>query len=99
MEVVVAIVVFQLGLLGVAATLVLSARAAATVGFLERAALEVEWTLDSLHESGWGGAGERTLTSGALTWWSEADGTVWVELAAARGGSVRMWTTLRAIDR
>jgi type II secretory pathway pseudopilin PulG len=97
-ELLVALVILQVGLLGVVGTLVLSARTVAAVTLLERGINEVEWTLDSLASSSRAGAGERLVEPGEVAWWSDATETVWVEFRVGDASVARMWTSLLALE-
>lgn len=75
-EVVVALLIFQVGLLGVVGTLVLASRTVGRAVRLEGAVAEVESVLDSLSHVAGRGPGIRQTPGGTLTWSLDADGEV-----------------------
>ena len=75
-EVLVALVVLEVGLLGVAGTLLVAGRTLGRAERGERAVASMAWTLDSL-AAGWSpGQGRDSLAWGTLEWTVAADGSV-----------------------
>ena len=74
-EILVALVVLQVGLLGVLGSLVLAARTLTRAEALERAVVELHQVYDSLSSGAAPGEGERTSLAGRLRWVVGADGT------------------------
>ena len=73
-ELLVALVIFEVGLLGVVGTLVLASRTVAQASLLERAVGEVESLVDSLSGSPGVGPGQRTTLGGSISWSVDAAG-------------------------
>ena len=73
-EVVVALVVLEIGVLGVMGTLLLASRALSDAEIRERAVLETLRVVDSLAVDGMGGPGRRTFGWGAVQWTAPAEG-------------------------
>lgn len=87
-EILVALVVLQLGLLGVAGTLVLASRVLTRARDLEWAVHEVRSVADSLGRFGMAGGGERALDFGRVAWTgTPGSGTVEVRIQAWRAGA------------
>lgn len=96
-EVLVAVVVLEVGLLGVVGTLVLAARELGEARRLERVVAALEVVYDSLRAVGEAGSGDRQLDGGVLAWEAGAggalrveyrrEGRVVVEVHGARDGS------------
>lgn len=96
-EVLVALVIFEVGLLGVVGTLVLASRTVTRAVLLERAVGQVESVLDSLAQVPGGGRGHRTVVGGSLSWSVDADGTTSVTFQGGTGWPrVEVWTHLEA---
>ena len=74
-EVMVALVILEVGLLGVVGTLVLASKTIATASLLERAVGQVEAVLDSLSQAGGVGGGNRVAPGGSVSWSVRPDGT------------------------
>jgi prepilin-type N-terminal cleavage/methylation domain-containing protein len=81
-EIVVAIVIFEIGALGVLGTLVIASRTMARAEALERAVVTVERVADSLSVHGTGEAGVVGFEGGRVVWGSGAVRTV-IALSAA----------------
>lgn len=84
-ELLVAVVVLEIGLLGVAGMLRLAAEGMARAARLERAVSLAEATADSLDAAGWGGEGE-TSHGAFLVRWSRVGGVVRVDVFHHGGG-------------
>ena len=96
-EVLVALVIFEVGLLGVVGTLVLASRTLARAVLLERAVGQVESVLDSLAQAQGSGGGQRPAVGGALSWSVDADGSVSVIFQGGAGWPhVEVWSHLGA---
>ncbi len=67
-EVLVALVVLEVGILGAVGTLFLSARTLARAEAVERGVLEVERVLDSLRRGGASDGGSTRLEEGSVSW-------------------------------
>lgn len=98
-EVLVALVILEVGILGVVGTLVLASRTLARASLLERSVGQVESVLDSLADSRTSGAGEFAAPGGVLSWSLAPDGTASVTFQGEVGGvSFAVWTFL-PVDR
>jgi len=86
-EVVVALVVFEVGILGVLAMILRAQRTLVAATTLESASRAVEWLADSLAFAGWGGPGSIETEQGLLRWTREADGLVTVTFRGGPGAS------------
>ena len=95
-EVLVAIVVLEVGLLGVVGTLVLAAENMRRAVSLERAVAEAERVYDSLAGDPSTGSGEGSVPGGRLRWSVSADGTLQVD-ALTPGDSVLFAVRGRAV--
>ncbi|MCG6954802.1 MAG: prepilin-type N-terminal cleavage/methylation domain-containing protein [Gemmatimonadetes bacterium] len=95
-EVIVAIVVLEVGLLGVVGTLVLAAGNMRRAVSLERAVTEVELVYDSLTSAPSSGSGTASVPGGRLRWSVSTDGTVRVD-ALASSDSVLFTVLGRAV--
>ena len=94
-EVMVALVILEVGLLGVVGTLVLASRTLARASLLERSVGQVESVLDSLAESRTSGMGELAAQGGVLSWTVALDGTASVKFQSEVGVvSFEVWTFL-----
>lgn len=91
-EVVVAFVVFEVGILGVATMTLQAQKTLRAAAALESASRAVEWLADSLSFAGWGGPGSIEIEQGLLRWTREADGLVTVTFQGGPGanGSVSL---------
>ena len=86
-EVVVALVVFEVGILGVLAMILRAQRTLVAATALESASRAVEWLADSLAIAGWGGPGSIKTEQVLLGWTREADGLVIVTFRGGPGAS------------
>ena len=77
-EVLVALVVFEVGVLGVLAMTLQAQKTLLAATALESASQTVEWLADSLSFVGWGGPGSIETERGVIRWTREADGFVTV---------------------
>lgn len=75
-EVVVALVILEVGLLGVVGMVVLAQRTLAEADALERGVAEMEGILDSLDRGAEPGGGARVLEVGEVTWSMEDGGAL-----------------------
>ncbi len=89
-EVLVALVVFSVGLLGVLAMTLQAQKTLLAAVASESASRSVEWLADSLLFVGWGGAGSTETEQGLIRWTRGADGLVTITLQGGPGarGSV-----------
>jgi prepilin-type N-terminal cleavage/methylation domain-containing protein len=81
LEVVVALVLLEVGVLGAVGTLAVASRTLAQAQRLERTVLEAEGVLDSLAGAADAASGARAFAGGALEW--TVDGAGWVELVGS----------------
>jgi type II secretory pathway pseudopilin PulG len=79
-EVLMAMVVLEVGCLGVAGTLLLAARTMHRAESLERAVTEAGWLYDSVSSLGDVGIGEVPVAVGRLRWSVGADRTLLIEV-------------------
>lgn len=84
-EVVVALLILEVGLLGVFGMVVLAQRTLAQADAIERGVAELEGLLDSLGVHAAPGGGSRELDVGVVHWSVTADGTVTVRFVPALG--------------
>ncbi len=84
-EVMVALVVFEVGLLGVLAMTLQAQRTLLAAVASESASLAVEWLADSLSHVGWGGPGSIEIDHGLIRWTREGDGLVTVAFQGGPG--------------
>lgn len=68
LEVIVALVVLEVGMLGVLGTILLASRAMVAAEVVESAVLEAQRVVDSLDTDGLSGAGERPARWGRVSW-------------------------------
>ncbi len=89
-EVVVALVVFEVGVLGTLAMTLQAQKTLLAAAALESGSRAVEWVADSLSYAGWGGPGSIDTKQGLVRWSREAGGLVTVTFEGGRGvgGSV-----------
>lgn len=73
-EVVVALVILEIGVLGAAGTLVLAAATMTRAEALERAVAATEGVLDSLAFAASGGRGAKPFRGGEVVWFANAQG-------------------------
>ena len=94
LEVIVALLLLQVAVVGAVGTLVLASRTLGEAEHVERAVLAAEGLLDSLAGSGSAKSGSRALAGGELEWFvdsvggvlvraSRGDGRIWLELTSA----------------
>jgi len=95
-EVIVALVILEVGMLGVVGTLVVASRAVRQATTLEGAVARTERVIDSLAVAGTEGSGSSALPGGDLAWIVEAGGTIRVSFV--RGGSsvLEVWSHVDA---
>lgn len=86
-EVLVALVVFEVGVLGVLAMTLQAQKTLLAAAALESAARAVEWLADSLSFAGWGGPGSIDTGRGLIRWTREGDGLVTVTFQGGPGAS------------
>ncbi len=86
-EVVVALVVFEVGFLGVLAMTLQAQKTLFAAVSLEDASRAVEWLADSLSSTGWSGPGSIETDKGLIRWMLEADGFVTITFEGGRGAS------------
>ncbi len=75
-EVVVALLVLEVGILGAVGTLLLASRTLTRAEAVERGVLETESVLDSLERGAFSGPGVRDGEEGATSWALASDGSV-----------------------
>ncbi len=94
-EVLVALVILEVGLLGVVGTLVMASRTVTLASLHERGVGAVESVLDSLASLTGTGSGVRSVPGGAVSWTVEFDGSTTV-VFMDDSGRVRteVWTYL-----
>ncbi len=97
-EITVALVVFEVGILGVLAMTLQAQRTLLASAALESASRAVEWLADSLSFTGWGGPGSIETEKGLLLWTREADGLVTVTFQGGPGASVSVGLSLDQPD-
>ncbi len=97
-EVMVALVVFEVGLLGVLAMTLQAQKTLLAAVELESAARAVEWLADSLSFSSWDGPGSIETERGLIRWMREADGLVTITFQGGPGASGSMGLSLRQSD-
>ena len=86
-EVLIALVMFEVGLLGVLAMTLQAQKTLSAAVALESASRAVEWLADSLSFAGWGGPGSIETEHGLIRWRREADGLVTVTFRGSPGAS------------
>ena len=86
-EVLVALVVLEVGVLGVLAMTLQAQKTLLAAAALESASRAVEWLADSLSYAGWGGPGSIDTEQGLIRWTREADGLVLVTSQGGPGAS------------
>ncbi len=97
-EVLVALVVFGVGLLGVLAMTLQAQRTFLAAAALESASRAVEWLADSLSFTGWGWPGSIETEQGLIRWTREADGLVTVTFQGGPGASGSVGLSLEQPD-
>ncbi len=86
-EVLVALVVFEVGVLGVLAMTLQAQRTFLAAAALESGSRAAEWVADSLSFAGWGGPGSVEIEEGSILWTREADGFITVSFQGPSGAS------------
>ena len=86
-EVMVALVVFEVGLLGVLAMILQAQKTLLAAAAMESASRAVEWLADSLSFAGWGGPGSIETEQGLLRWTREEGGLVTITFQGGPGAS------------
>ncbi len=91
-EVLVALVVFGVGLLGVLAMTLQAQRTFLAAAALESSSRAVEWLADSLSFTGWGGPGSVETEQGLVRWTRGAGGLITITFEGGPGatGSVSL---------
>ena len=97
-EVLVALVVLEVGLLGVLAMTLQAQKTLLAAVALESASRAVEWVADSLSFAGWGGPGSTETEVGSIRWTREADGFVMIEFQGNLGASRSLGLSLEQPD-
>ncbi len=87
MEVIVALVVLEVGILGALAMLLQAQKTLLAAVTLESASRAVEWLADSLSFAGWGGPGSIETEQGLLRWTREVGGLVTITFQGGPGAS------------
>lgn len=88
-EVVIALVILQMGVLGVAGTVLLAVRTWGEAERLERTLLEGVRIVDSLRVHGASSAGERAFPGGVASWTASGGlGWTWVTVRSSAGDTV-----------
>ncbi len=92
-EVVVAVVIFEVGVLGVVGTLLLASQAATRAEAMDRAVATLEGVMDSLlvAESAVG-TGERVIEDGTLVWRFDNGGWITLDWSPLRGAPFSLST-------
>ncbi len=98
MEIMVALVVFEVGILGVLAMTLQAQKTLLAAAASESASRAVEWLADSLSFAGWGGPGSIETEQGLLRWTREADGLVTVTFQGGPGASGSVGLSLDQSD-
>ncbi len=97
-EVLIALVVFEVGFLGVLAMTLQAQKTLLAAVELESAAQAVEWLADSLSFTGWGGSGSIETERGLIRWTREASGLVTVIYQGGPGTSGSVGLSLEQPD-
>ena len=97
-EVLVALVVLEVGLLGALSMTLQAQKTLLAAVALESASRAVEWLADSLSSAGWGGPGSIETEQGLIRWTREADGLVTVTFQGGPGASGSMGLSLERPD-
>jgi prepilin-type N-terminal cleavage/methylation domain-containing protein len=87
-EVLVALVVLQVGLMGVVGTLLLAARTLGRAEAEEEGVVELSRVLDSLSLGGSSGAGTRRTRAGVVTWSAGGGGSLHVVFSTPRDSAL-----------
>jgi len=86
-EVMVALVVFEVGFLGVVAMTLRAQNTLLAASVLESTSRAIEWVADSLSHVEWGGPGSIELEDGVMRWVQGAGGLVTVTFEGVTGSS------------
>jgi len=97
-EVLFALVVLEVGILGVLAMTLQAQKTLLAAVALENASRAVEWLADSLSSTGWGGPGSIETGQGLIRWTREADGLVTITFEGGPGASGSMGLSLAKPD-
>ncbi len=97
-EVMIALVVFEVGLLGVLAMTLQAQKTLLAALALESASRAVEWLADSLSFAGWGGPGSIETEQGLIRWTREAGGLVTISFQGGPGAVVSVGLSLEQPD-
>ncbi len=97
-EVMVALVVFEVGFLGVIAMTFQAQRTLLAAAALESGSRAVEWVADSISSAGWGGPGSMESEGGVIRWAGEADGLITVTFESGPGSSRSLGLSLGRSD-
>ncbi len=89
-EVLVALVILGVGVLGVLAMTLQAQRTLLAAEALESASRAVEWLADSLSFAGWDGPGSIETERGSIRWTREVDGFVTVSFQGGPGADVSL---------
>ena len=89
-EVLVALVILQVGVLGVVAMTLQAQKTLHAAAALESASQAVEWLADSLSFAGWGGPGSIETERGLIRWTRAGDGFVTVSFHGGPGADVSL---------
>ena len=97
MEVLVALVIFEVGVLGVLSMTLQAQKTLLAATALESASRAVEWVADSLSFAAWSGPGSIDTEQGSIRWTREAGGLVTVTFQGGPGasGSVALSANVR----
>ena len=97
-EVMIALVVFEVGFLGVFAMTFQAQKTFLAAAALESASQAVEWLADSLSSAGWGGPGSTELREGSIRWTREGDGFVTIVFEGGPGANRSLGLSLPGPD-
>ena len=97
-EVLVALVVLEVGILGVLAMPLQAQKTLLAAVALEDASRAVEWLADSLSSTGWGGPGSIETEQGLIRWIREAGGLVTITFEGGPGASGSLGLSLAKPD-
>ena len=97
-EVLVALVVFEVGFLGVLSMTLQAQRTFLAAAALESASWAVEWVADSLSSAGWGGPGSMETDRGVIHWAGGVDGFITITFEGGPGSSRSLGLSLGRPD-
>ena len=97
-EVMVALVVFELGFLGVFTMTLQAQRTFLAAAALESTSWAVEWVADSLSSAGWGGPGSMETDRGVIHWAGGMDGLITITFEGGPGSSTSLGLSLGRFD-